>query len=82
MFRFYKDQSIAEDVEQILTWLHIPVEIECPCTKDHGLSQCLDIGSSCREGVYLTVADKYSTILGMLTDQMAEKRWKYEIRKN
>jgi len=74
MFLYYKDQSIAEEVEHMLDYLRIPSEMECSCTKDRGLSQCLDMGSSCRGGVYLTVPEKYSTVLTILTEQIKEKQ--------
>jgi len=76
MFIYYEDQSIAEEVEYLLNYLRIPVEMECSCTRDHGLDQCLDIGSSCRNGVYLTIADEYGAIMNMLTVQVKAKQYK------
>ena len=70
MFLHYKDQATAEEVESILKSMQVPVEMECSCIRDHGQEQCLDMGSSCRGGRYLTVSDIHSQELLIVSLQV------------
>jgi len=70
MFRFYKDQVIADELAHRLENLGVHVELACACVKDHGQEQCVDFGDPCRAGVYLTVPTVYGEIMDTITRQV------------
>lgn len=74
MFRYFADQSIAEEVAFRLENLRVPVEVTCACVKDHGMEECVDFGDPCRAGVYIEVPDVYGPMMNTITEQV-EREW-------
>jgi hypothetical protein len=73
MDHFFWDQAIADAVTYDLESLGIEHEVICGCVRDHGQTECIDMGSSCRSGVYIRAHDKYNELIASLR-KLAEDR--------
>jgi len=66
MVKFFRDQSDVDRLVEEFEYLEIPVKTTCVCIRDYGQSECIDMGSSCRAGIYIITPDEFDFVSEMV----------------